>query len=128
MKKNRPNILTAKKVDPAGTVCRKEECDCGACFEHNSEVSLIQGDLPLSLRRADVVVSELGGNHTLLFNPFRDSGVAVLNKPALQVWDMYQDTQDVVGAVDLDIQKNDLDIIQEMFSLGLLQGSSSPAP
>jgi uncharacterized protein len=77
--------LVERKDQPSCT----DQCNC-ACPDRSLSLAIAPGEPGRPLRQAQLHIQPLPASHTLLFNPKRDAGVAVVNDAGLEVWNRFR--------------------------------------
>src|SRR5690606_393090 len=83
-----PQILLSDSRSEPTITFHGVDCDC-SCSEDSFSLALTQPPSDLLLRQAQLHMQPLSSEHTLVFNPHNNQGVAVLNQAAKQVWEHF---------------------------------------
>lgn len=91
------------------------ECDC-ACSENGFSMGVAVTAADQVWQQAHLHHQPLSSQYTLLFNPFHDHGVAVVNQLAKEVWELFAAPQ-ILSQLDSSI----VPFAQNMAQVGLLE-------
>ena len=112
-----PLILRSQDLTLADTRCYRIECDC-ACADNSLHLQIEPGITQQPIQcSANLHSQSLPGPTTLMFNPLRAAGMAVLNNPARAIWETFRLPQPV------DRSKGDAFVatVERLLAAGLLE-------
>lgn len=118
-----PLILHPSLFPQPDTNAYHFQCDCacpddGFTFQPHNALQGV-GDMPL--HHPALHGQTLSDNHTLLFNPFYDQGVAVLNPSAHELWQRFATPQRVADALAGETDSESLNTVDSLIRFGLLE-------
>ena len=115
-----PRVLLSSQFNDAGQKIYYEECDC-SCANYDFRLSTFPVAPDQPLRCAGLHSQQLPQSHTLMFNPLRDGGVAVLNSPARKLWEQFQYPH-TLYSLGFAPGSDNLAVVEKMVEAGLLEG------
>lgn len=117
-----PVILHSQQFTQHQTPVHHFQCDC-ACPDDGFSLAPVQpfNLETIALEHPFLHVQALNDEYRLLFNPYQDQGVAVLNPVAQQLWQQFQQPQRLHEVLPLSPEQDVTADVQTLFQLGLLQ-------
>lgn len=119
----KPLVLHSSLFPQPDTNAYYFQCDCacpddGFVFQPHTALQGV-GDRPL--RHPALHSQVLSDSHTLLFNPFYDQGIAVLNSAAQALWGRFATPQRVTDVLAGEADSGAFDTIDSLLRFGLLE-------
>ncbi len=123
-----PIIITTSNYKTANEPDQLFQCDC-ACADQAFAFTTPTPDLSAPLRHPFLHTQALPNGHTLMFNPHRDNGVAVVNAPAKAIWQTFATGPDPVRPMQNVVDKAQPDhyasTITKLVEAGLLEPANT---
>lgn len=117
-----PTILHTRQFTQEDTGVYNFQCNC-ACpddgFSFSAPHAWLERQTPLM--QPALHVQSLPDEHRLLFNPYHDQGVAVLNQPGWALWEQFHQPQRFDEVIGVDGDPRWLAAVETMVGLGALQ-------
>lgn len=114
----KPVLLLSKQMTQSSPAVDDSQCDCACPREVPTFLPPLLRDDSL-VHCADLFQTGLPDEHTLMFNPLRDSGVAVVNMPAHRIWEQFR----VPRKIDSVSPQDELTrtVTNQLFQAGLVE-------
>jgi uncharacterized protein len=112
-----PIVLVSHQLEQSATAIRSDECHC-ACPDGGFTFVNPKTAYHQPLCHPQLHTQPLPNNHTLMFNPHRDQGLAILNAPALQIWQQFETPR---CFYDLPISHDRIHVVEQLVNAGLLE-------